>query len=171
MKPVFFKIELYLRSMETFKTILQPSAFLFAISRSLNQEDMNKLYISLINDDYEQVMEIINELQEQYTPDSDSSSEQLLLPIFLYQFRNSILRDFHFIEELKHHKENMDFTYILNSVTSILDKYNITNSTTIAKEVYEELFVNNLKKVKENDKEAERNLRTLAMLKKRSKNS
>lgn len=157
--------------METFKTILQPSAFLFAISRSLNQEDMNKLYISLINDDYEQVMEIINELQEQYTPDSDSSSEQLLLPIFLYQFRNSILRDFHFIEELKHHKENMDFTYILNSVTSILDKYNITNSTTIAKEVYEELFVNNLKKVKENDKEAERNLRTLAMLKKRSKNS
>jgi hypothetical protein len=171
MKPVFLKIELYLCSMETFKTILQPSAFLFAISQSLEKEDMSKLYRALINDDYQQVIEVINELQEQYTPDNHSNPEQLLLPIFLYQFRNTIIRDVHFIDELKHHKESMDFTYILNSVTSILDKYNITNSKTIAKEVYEELFVNNMKKVRENDKEAERNLRTLAMLKKRSKNS
>ncbi len=126
--------------MKIVDTLLQPTALLYAISQLIDKDAMHELYTTLINENYIKVFELINGLQERYTPDKIDDPSQILLPIYIHQFKKSILRDVKYIEELKFEKKAIDLDNVISIATAILDKHNISASAEIAEELYYQIL-------------------------------
>jgi len=155
--------------MNILQKLLLPSIQLQTVVDNLSTEHKELLLQSLTEYDTEKIESTINYLIDNTT--------DLQLKLKLRAFDIAIDNSYWHLRELnKYNSHNIlsllidTESTVIDTVNSVLSKYSINNKE-IAKEVYEILFIANMKKDKENNEEAERNLRTLRMLKKRSKNS
>ncbi|AIM38634.1 hypothetical protein KO02_19485 [Sphingobacterium sp. ML3W] len=146
--------------------LLAPASHLFLISKYLPESEMQVLAYNLINQDYLEIFEYLDsKLKEIMSKDMIYRNEDdLYLSILISNFKESIREIYIDYQHLEYHFEESKSLSIFKIVENTLAKYNITNSNSIAKEVYEELFINNLKKDKDNGRDNDRKMRNLKKL-------
>ncbi|AIM39302.1 hypothetical protein KO02_23355 [Sphingobacterium sp. ML3W] len=120
--------------------LLAPSAHLFLISKYLNKDELNKLVYNLINEDYLLILEYLDSLiiQIKEKDIKDRNEDELYLSLLITNFKESVREIYIDYQHLEYHYEAQKSLSVFKIIEDTLSKYNITNSSTIAKEVIKE---------------------------------
>lgn len=151
--------------------LLAPASHLFLMSKYLPAQEMHALTYRLINEEYLEIYEYLDSrLKEIMSKDlKDRSEDELYLSIIISNFKEITREIYIDYQHLEYHYEESKSLTVFKIVEDTLQKYNITNSERIAKDVYDELFINNLKKDTENDRDNDRKMRDLKKIKQYAK--
>lgn len=120
--------------------LLAPTGHLFLISKYLNSNEVNSLVYNLINEDYLTILEYLDSLiiQIKEKDIKDRNEDELYLSLLISNFKESLREIYIDYQHLEYHYESQKSLSIFKIIEDTLSKYNITNSSTIAKEVIKE---------------------------------
>ena len=107
--------------------LLHPSAYLLSLSRYLSEESMKNLIYWIVNEDYLEVINYIDEMIEEIneSPIDERDKEQIILSLQLSQFKNTLKTSYAYVQDLIWHKSNTDVMYLIGLINNELKKNNI----------------------------------------------
>ncbi|MGJ1360290.1 hypothetical protein ACR79K_26650 [Sphingobacterium siyangense] len=120
----------------TIHTLLHPFTHLFSISRLLDEGKTDILIDLIIQQDYVQVLQLVNEWIDDIRNFRKKDERSLLLLLELSQFHTSIQSLYSYVEDLEYHKQSTNALDLINIVNVVLKKYNIKNHQEIGKEIF-----------------------------------
>lgn len=107
--------------------LLHPSAYLFAISSYLSEESMKNLVYWIVNEDYLEVVQYVEDMIEEINecPIDERGKEQIILSLQLSQFKDALKTSYAYVQDLMWHKSNTDAMYLIGLINNELRKNNI----------------------------------------------
>lgn len=140
----------------TIRTLLSPSIQIYLILSKVDGETKSELLGALINDDLKTIIDIVEKIIKNT---DDSTEENIILKLNCRGFLSELSNSFYHVRDLHYHKEDNNAMVTMNIVNSVLEKHKIDNASVIAKEVYNELFINNTKARAENLGQSEKEIK------------
>lgn len=151
----------------TVRMLMQPSIHMYLLLNELDLHTRDSIVNAIVEDDIQGILkqlELLIASNEGYSDDSSRLTIYLQARLFVTELRQSY---FDMMDLYKHKHEQLDTAIMIER---ILSQYSISQSGTIAQEIYNELFVKNNKKTTIKSKKSEDDVkRDLDLLKKYTK--